>query len=422
MWETSKRPARVRTATCSGLIPSYCTGISQPAKGTSRAPAAAWRSYRAVRRRVSVAKAPDPSGARPGNRSARRRVAGVATPFRRCSLSPEEGGRYPRQEPTGKRLADFRLFASGQPIPTALDSGSELLEVHFQGVEDVVRVVLRPEPDLALTRPRLLDDLLRLALGLPHDLFLVDQPRLLVARLLDDPLRLALGLGEHLLTLLDDPAGLLDLLGDRRPHLVEDVVDLLLVDAHLVGERHGLGVVHRVVELVDQYEDIHTGTSVRQRLSASSRREATRGGTSSVRSPPNIASSFTPLERRKLNCGEDIMYIDSMSGAILRFSWFISNSYSKSEMARRPFTIAFAPFSRAKSTIRLENGLTSTLPRFSTSASMNSTRSSAVNSVFCLRTGWFTTATITLSNTSAARLMMSRWPSVTGSYEPGSTA
>ena len=32
-------PAPVRTATCSARIPSYCTGISQPAKGTSRAPA-----------------------------------------------------------------------------------------------------------------------------------------------------------------------------------------------------------------------------------------------------------------------------------------------------------------------------------------------------------------------------------------------
>ena len=38
--ETSKTPASVRTALCSGITPSYCTGISQPANGTSRAPAA----------------------------------------------------------------------------------------------------------------------------------------------------------------------------------------------------------------------------------------------------------------------------------------------------------------------------------------------------------------------------------------------
>ena len=54
------------------------------------------------------------------------------------------------------------------------------------------------------------------------------------------------------------------------------------------------------------------------------------------------------------------MYIDSISGASLRLSWFISNSYSKSEMARRPLTTAVAPFSCAKSTSRLEKTWTST--------------------------------------------------------------
>src|SRR5215212_2553412 len=53
---------------------------------------------------------------------------------------------------------------------------------------------------------------------------------------------------------------------------------------------------------------------------------------------------------------------------------------------------------------------------------MNSTRWSALKSVLSLRTGWLTTATMTLSNTSAVRRMMSRWPRVTGSYEPGQTA
>src|SRR5205085_204277 len=112
----------------------------------------------------------------------------------------------------------------------------------------------------------------------------------------------------------------------------------------------------------------------------------------------------------------------SMSGAILRFSWFISNSYSKSEIARRPLTIAVAPCSRAKSTRSVSKAFTCTLPKSWTSASMNSTRSAAGNTGVCLRTGWFTTPTTTLSNTSAARLMMSTWPSVTGSYVPGQIA
>ena len=40
MWETSNAPASERTARCSGITPSYCTGISHPANGTRRAPAA----------------------------------------------------------------------------------------------------------------------------------------------------------------------------------------------------------------------------------------------------------------------------------------------------------------------------------------------------------------------------------------------
>src|SRR5438034_4395324 len=52
MCETSKTPASARTARCSGMTPSYCTGISQPANGTMRAPAATCFSYSGVRRSV----------------------------------------------------------------------------------------------------------------------------------------------------------------------------------------------------------------------------------------------------------------------------------------------------------------------------------------------------------------------------------
>src|SRR4051794_31780168 len=54
MWLTSKRPARVLTATCSWRMPSYMIGISQPANGTSRALAASWRSKSGVRRAAFV--------------------------------------------------------------------------------------------------------------------------------------------------------------------------------------------------------------------------------------------------------------------------------------------------------------------------------------------------------------------------------
>ena len=55
MCETSKTPQSVRTARCSGMTPSYCTGISQPANGTIRAPAATWRSWSGVSARVCTA-------------------------------------------------------------------------------------------------------------------------------------------------------------------------------------------------------------------------------------------------------------------------------------------------------------------------------------------------------------------------------
>src|SRR5439155_21258547 len=90
----------------------------------------------------------------------------------------------------------------------------------------------------------------------------------LLTRLAEDPVAFALRLGEHLLALLDDPARLLDLLRDRRPHLVEDVVDLLAVDPDLVGQRDGLRVVHEVVELVDQSEYVHFSQSTLAYLGA----------------------------------------------------------------------------------------------------------------------------------------------------------
>jgi hypothetical protein len=117
---------------------------------------------------------------------------------------------------------------------------------------------------------------------------------------------------------------------------------------------------------------------------------------------------LTPLDDRKLYCGEAIRYTDSISGSWRRLSWFISSSYSKSEIARSPLTIAFAPTLLAKSTISVENGSTRT---FSTSGSarwMKPTRSSMPNSEPLLRTERLTTATTTSSYRPAARLITSR--------------
>ena len=149
-----------------------------------------------------------------------------------------------------------------EPLAAAAHGAEELVEVDLERREDRVGPVLHLEARLARLAAGVLDDLLRLALGELDDLGLRRLAHGLLARLAEDPVGLALRLGQHLLALLDDPARLLDLLGDRRAHLVEDVVDLLAVDPHLIGERHGLRVVHEVVELVDENENVHGASSL----------------------------------------------------------------------------------------------------------------------------------------------------------------
>ena len=144
-----------------------------------------------------------------------------------------------------------------ETLAAPLDREEELVQVDLERREDAVRPVLHLEPGLTRLSARVVDDVLGLALREPHDLGLGGLANCLLARLLDDPVALPLGLGEHLLALLDDPAGLLDLLRDRGAHLVEDLVDLLAVEAHLVGQRHRFRVVHEVVELVDENEYVH---------------------------------------------------------------------------------------------------------------------------------------------------------------------
>src|SRR3954466_15429293 len=163
--------------------------------------------------------------------------------------------RRPRELPGGSRrrrsryavgeaareLADLGrlwILTAREAIAPAAHGGQELLEVDLEGGEDLVRVVLGAEADLTFRLARVLDDLLGSALGLLVDLLVGDQAGLLIASLLDDALGFALGLREHLLALLDDPARLLDLLRDRGTHLIEEVIDLLAIDPHLVGQRN----------------------------------------------------------------------------------------------------------------------------------------------------------------------------------------
>ena len=83
-----------------------------------------------------------------------------------------------------------RLILALQALAPALDGRYELREVHLEGVQDLVRVVLGAEPDLALAGAGVLDDVLGRALGLLGDLLGADQLLLALTRVLDDPLGL----------------------------------------------------------------------------------------------------------------------------------------------------------------------------------------------------------------------------------------
>jgi hypothetical protein len=62
------------------------------------------------------------------------------------------------------------------------------------------------------------------------NLLLAGEPRRLLPGLGQQALGLVFCFLQHLLALFDDPTCLLDLFGNCRPHLVEQIVDLVAVD------------------------------------------------------------------------------------------------------------------------------------------------------------------------------------------------
>src|SRR5581483_9644011 len=124
-------------------------------------------------------------------------------------------------------------------------------------------------------RLRMLDDLLRLYLGLPQDRLVLQEQRRLFLRGADDLLRLLASLREHPLGLLIDPPRLADLLGDRDAELIDEVEDRGLLEDDLARHRH-LARVHRErFEPLDEELDVQRqppppGSSYLRKSSASS--------------------------------------------------------------------------------------------------------------------------------------------------------
>src|SRR5215211_3776844 len=162
MCETSNRPAPVRTATCSWRMPSYCTGISQPANGTSFAPAAAWRSYSGVRRRVSAAAVDttaDPSGRGGSVLEERRDVDLVVRDLQRRPLPVVHHGRPAGLRARAVALAGLRRERRDVRAGArrAVEAGGDHRDADL--VVLLVLVDYRAEDDVRVVRGGRLDDL-----------------------------------------------------------------------------------------------------------------------------------------------------------------------------------------------------------------------------------------------------------------------
>jgi len=107
----------------------------------------------------------------------------------------------------------------------------------------------------------------------------------------------------------------------------------------------------------------------------------------------------------------------SILGFKARFIMDSSNSWSKSESARTPRRMTLAPIFSAKSTMSPRQIVTCTLGYSATIVVIISKRSSALNRYFLCGLSAITTSS--WSKIAAARFMISKWPFVGGSKEPG---
>src|SRR5215210_8624794 len=151
------------------------------------------------------------------------------------------------------------LFLDALQLGTAALHGlEELAEVILEVGEDLISVVFRAEPDLPLAPAGVLHDL-RAPLLRPLEDFLFRGDLLgLILGAADDTVALAAGFVEHRLTLLHDPARLLELLGYGLAHLVYDVEGCVPVDHRRVAEAgEAPRVLDQFFQPVYEYQYVH---------------------------------------------------------------------------------------------------------------------------------------------------------------------
>src|SRR5215218_2401617 len=140
----------------------------------------------------------------------------------------------------------------------ALDGLEELAQVVLEVGKDLVGVVFGAEPYLTLAAAGIFHNLRAPFLGPLEDLFFRSDLLGLILGAANDTVALAAGFVEHRLALLDDPAGLLELLRYCLAHLVYDVEGGVPVDHRRIAETgEAPRVLDQFFQPVNKYQYVH---------------------------------------------------------------------------------------------------------------------------------------------------------------------
>ena len=143
------------------------------------------------------------------------------------------------------------------PAPPCRDRPYRYLaDLLAQLLQHPIRIGVRFASNVGGLTQRAVLDVRGARLGRAHQLVLVDAFGRLRVGIAQDAISLRVRVCEHLVALLGQPPGGLDLFGDRHPDLVEDVENLLLVDERARRQGHARARAKHLLELVEQIQDV----------------------------------------------------------------------------------------------------------------------------------------------------------------------
>ena len=180
-----------------------------------------------------------------------------------------------------------------------------------------------------------------------HDRLFRDQRAGTLLGVADDILRLAFRGGHNVAAIRHDRLRLAQLGRQIGADIVHDLAQMIRRDqAFAAGQRHADRLINHIVNLFQQFVYFHACSFLPILLKISGKIAA---GTNPEISPPSEATCLTRLEDRYICSALVVRNTVSTSALSLRLVSAIWNSYSKSDMARKPLTIALACRLRAYS-------------------------------------------------------------------------